>query len=284
MNQSIFIERQTCARTQVIGNKEIYIVVKQNNFYIQLRSETMQLTECEFKCVLIYDTPDKRLVPFVNASPIKYKIHQLTTHSVSIESKLTVLSSQHEDMLFIVRIDILNHKELITKLFSAPIKVTSKPESKKKLKFDSFKRDNEKKPKICENLNISNSSSLTDESNICVFTLLATNSILMEQIRKNLNKIKPIETLENGLKKYIRLMLSLDFSCHQYYLFDSLKSLSPQQITALEEISNVFSHSSHSIPFINFNQQIQSQETQYDLISNSVPNPFLRKSSLEQQF
>ncbi|EDR21870.1 hypothetical protein, conserved [Entamoeba dispar SAW760] len=284
MNQSIFVERQTCARTQVIGNKEIYIVVKQNNFVIQLHSESIQLTECEFKCVLIYDTPDKRIVPFVNASPIKYKIHQLTTHSVSIESKLTVLSSQHEDMLFIVRIDIFNNKQLITRLFSAPIKVTSKLESKKKPKFDILKGDNEKKPRIYEDLNISNSSSPTDESNICVLTLLATNSILIEQVKKNLNKIEPIETLENGLKKYIRLMLSLDFSCHQYYLFDSIKSLSPQQITALEEISNVFTHSSHSSPFINFNPQTQNQETRLDLINNSIQNPFLRKSSIEQQF
>eukprot|EP01088_Endostelium_zonatum_P014201 TRINITY_DN3010_c1_g2_i1.p1 TRINITY_DN3010_c1_g2~~TRINITY_DN3010_c1_g2_i1.p1 ORF type:complete len:439 (-),score=106.91 TRINITY_DN3010_c1_g2_i1:52-1266(-) len=114
----------------------------------------LDLTKLAFDCILLYDldssekekasaaaagTTEKE-VNYVTNKPFQYKVVSGGgTDRVDLEMRLKVLSSQHEDTFFkikIVALDPITKKEIspLLKVISEPIKVISKPEQLKKRK------------------------------------------------------------------------------------------------------------------------------------------------------
>ncbi|ELP92147.1 hypothetical protein EIN_381040 [Entamoeba invadens IP1] len=286
-NEDIYISRQTAARTQMVGTKEIYTVVKQCNFLIVLNSNLTALDTSDVECILLYDTIDNRPVPYVHCPPIKYKIQEMEEHILTVECKLTVLSSQHEDSLFKVKVILKKEGREIATLISCSIKCTSKLESKKKPKFDSLKSNNEKRirPSKIVGSN-SNSSTPTSESSITTQSLLNTNTILMDEIRKNLNKGYNFPSFEIGFTKFIQLSGLIERPFLRQYYIDSIRAMSGNLICGLDEITSVLGNTPHQSYSNPINPQIrfdipQNQplrQTQFCMaqdLPNTMNTPFM---------
>ncbi|ELP85392.1 hypothetical protein EIN_086740 [Entamoeba invadens IP1] len=271
-----YIERQTAAKTQVIGTKEIYVVVKLTNFHIIINSKTLSLETCEIFCELLYDTADMRPVPFVNASPIRFKVQHISQIQIAVECKLTVLSSQHEDSLFRVRIKLVQNKNVTATLLSGAIRSTSKIDSKKRTKFEELKKKEEKKPRSMsknrsseEKMEQRSVDVSMNETNILTLTLLSSNSLLLEQIQNNLRKDRQNLSFEQQILGLIRSILSIQAQFHTQCVADAFRYLSPTQITAMEEISTVFGKAYEtSNPFA-----IMNQEPRYELQYRTLTAP-----------
>jgi len=118
-------------------SKQVHVVVKNLTFPIEL-SSTFDLSKANMVARLLYDfdkeDEEKTLVPFVKSEPLDYKVNVLDGGlKASVELKIKVLTSQHEDMLFrvhFVATDPETRQEL--HVFSQPIKVISKVTQVKK--------------------------------------------------------------------------------------------------------------------------------------------------------
>lgn len=75
-------------------------------------------------------------VHYINQKPISFTVTTTTQNTLSCDIRILVLSSQHEDMLFKVlfRITDQSGKE-VARLYSAPLRVISKADGKKKSSF-----------------------------------------------------------------------------------------------------------------------------------------------------
>jgi len=120
--------------------RDIHVVIKNSPFVVQIglgRHCELDLNHIAFEAVLLYDTDGEKGVDFVKLKPIEYKcIPNESGDQVSIELRIKVLTSQHEDMFFKVKIqgtDPVSKQEIPNlKAITAPIKVISKPEQLKK--------------------------------------------------------------------------------------------------------------------------------------------------------
>lgn len=100
----------------------------------------LDLGKLTFDCKLLYDTENgsEKEVDYVENKPFQFKVNVVNGgRQVDIEVRLKVLSSQHEDMFFVVKfmaLDPLTKREVSPYLVvhSLPIKVISKPEQLKK--------------------------------------------------------------------------------------------------------------------------------------------------------
>lgn len=121
--------------------RTVYIVVKNSPFNFQLGATTssgkVDFHQIAFEVHLLYDCEGDKEVDFIKQKPIEYKC---TPNEIGdrldVEMRIKVLTSQHEDMLFKIRVQGYNPltKEEIPgmHIISAPIKVISKPEQIKK--------------------------------------------------------------------------------------------------------------------------------------------------------
>jgi len=103
-------------------------VVKEKQFVIIISSK-FDLRTTQLTCKLVYDYDDVQLreVPCTRNSPIEYKAFLDSQGTrATVELKIKVLTSQHEDMLFRVLIQSVGTPELHT-IVSHPIRVVSKP-------------------------------------------------------------------------------------------------------------------------------------------------------------
>jgi len=101
------------------------------------RNCEIDLNRIAFDCALLYDTEGEKGVDFVKLKPIEYKcVPNESGDQVSVELRIKVLTSQHEDMFFKVKIqgqDPVTKQDVHNiKVITAPIKVISKPEQLKK--------------------------------------------------------------------------------------------------------------------------------------------------------
>ncbi|GAM24467.1 hypothetical protein SAMD00019534_076420 [Acytostelium subglobosum LB1] len=123
--------------------KNIRVVIKNSPFNVQLKlkKHDVDLNNVAFEATLLYDNDEEPLeekeVDFVKNKPVEYKATPNDTgDTVTCEVRIKVLTSQHEDMFF--RVKIAGHepvsKQIIPNLFAIthPIKVISKPEQLKK--------------------------------------------------------------------------------------------------------------------------------------------------------
>lgn len=120
--------------------RDIHVVIKNSPFVVQMgvaRNCEIDLNHIAFDCSLLYDTEGEKGVDFVKLKPIEYKcVPNEGGDQVSVELRIKVLTSQHEDMFFKVKIqgqDPVSKQDVPNlKVITAPIKVISKPEQLKK--------------------------------------------------------------------------------------------------------------------------------------------------------
>jgi hypothetical protein len=120
--------------------RDIHVVIKNSPFAVQIavsRNCEIDLNHIAFEASLLYDTDGEKGVDFVKLKPIEYKcIPNEAGDQVSVELRIKVLTSQHEDMFFKVKIqgqDPVSKQEIPNlKVITSPIKVISKPEQLKK--------------------------------------------------------------------------------------------------------------------------------------------------------
>lgn len=130
--------------------RTVHIVVKNSPFYLTLglspgSSNKVDLNQVAFEPTLMYDCEGSKEVDYVRVKPYEFKaVPNETGNEVEVELRIKVLTSQHEDMLFKVKIQGQNPmtKEDIPGLsvITSPIKVISKPEQLKKKNKESKKR------------------------------------------------------------------------------------------------------------------------------------------------
>jgi len=122
--------------------KTVHIVVKSSPFHLQLglanpNTCKVDFNQIAFDAQLIYDCDGDKEVDFVKVKPMEFKSTPSENGQIlDAELRIKVLTSQHEDMLFKIRIAGANPitREEIPGLavMSSPIKVISKPEQLKK--------------------------------------------------------------------------------------------------------------------------------------------------------
>jgi len=120
--------------------RDVHVVIKNSPFVIQLevsRNCDVDLNHVAFDAALLYDTDGEKGVDFVKIKPIEFKsVPNEAGDQCTIELRIKVLTSQHEDMFFKVRIQ---GQDPVTKVdipnlkcITSAIKVISKPEQLKK--------------------------------------------------------------------------------------------------------------------------------------------------------
>lgn len=113
--------------------KQVHVVVKNLVFNMEV-SSSMDLTKCNLEARLLYDfdreedAKNALEVSYVKNEPLEYKV-SLTDggYKAAVELRIKVLTSQHEDMLFRVKLSAVDPLSGTTfGVISQPIKVISK--------------------------------------------------------------------------------------------------------------------------------------------------------------
>ena len=117
------------------ASKNVHAVIKNIPFTFELAASSPSFSFHKappIEAKLLYDcVGGEKPVDFVKASPMEYACKVSPKgDSVSVDMKLSVLSSQHEDMFFIVK---FSFKGTNTTVLSDPIKVVSKPAQLEKI-------------------------------------------------------------------------------------------------------------------------------------------------------
>ena len=117
------------------ASKNVHAVIKNIPFQFELATSSPSFSFHKAPPVeakLLYDCAgSEKTVDFVKAAPLEYacKISP-KGDSVTVDMKLSVLSSQHEDMFFLVKFSFKGNST--ASIISDPIKVVSKPAQLKK--------------------------------------------------------------------------------------------------------------------------------------------------------
>jgi len=121
--------------------KIIHVVVKNSPFLLKLgfvgANSAFDLNQVTFEATLFYDCDESKEVDYVKVKPFEFKAQANEEGGeVDVEIRIKVLTSQHEDMLFKIKIVGYHPNTRIPipglTLFSSPVKVISKPEQLKK--------------------------------------------------------------------------------------------------------------------------------------------------------
>ena len=124
------------------GNAINLVVIKGSPFTFRItnNNQNLDLRLIPFSSVLIYDQISQREVSFLKKTPLETKTNLGEDGSfIDLECRISVLSSQHEDMAFRINLIALNPEnglplEPKIHLFTDPIRVVSKPEQGEKKK------------------------------------------------------------------------------------------------------------------------------------------------------
>jgi len=121
-------------------HKTLHTVVKNSPYHLQIggiQGQKIDFSKIAFEAFLLYDTDGLKDVDFVKVKPMEFKSAPAENGQyLDAELRIKVLTSQHEDMLFRVRIqghNPLTQEEIPGMCVLTPsIKVISKPEQLKK--------------------------------------------------------------------------------------------------------------------------------------------------------
>lgn len=145
----VLLNQGSLAQENVSQNgvhKHVHVVVKNTPFNIHLRMEengTFNFNNVTVEAQLMYDCEDEKFVDFVRKQPMEYKA-QINNDQLVMETRIKVLTSQLEDMLFKMRLRCVDSKtkQPIPGLYctTEPIKVVSKPEQVERIKQPQISR------------------------------------------------------------------------------------------------------------------------------------------------
>eukprot|EP01119_Soliformovum_irregulare_P010088 TRINITY_DN2465_c0_g1_i1.p1 TRINITY_DN2465_c0_g1~~TRINITY_DN2465_c0_g1_i1.p1 ORF type:complete len:333 (+),score=41.92 TRINITY_DN2465_c0_g1_i1:58-1056(+) len=142
MNPSLMLIRQDSLGTELNSSqgiqKDVHLAAKNLPFLMEVGS-SMDLRQLRLMVSLVYDSPSMDFQPVVvKAEPLTHKIFVSQTGSgnrATIEARIQVLTSQHEDSLFRVKVSVHDPvSPVVWDLFSDPIRVLSKPSQVEKYK------------------------------------------------------------------------------------------------------------------------------------------------------
>jgi len=164
---SIYIVRQDSLGKENFSKneiqKEVHVVSKNLPFLIELGSFSLNFHRARLSARLHYDAvtdqPFKQ-VDYVKQEPMTYKTFiNEDGDRATVEIRILVLSSQHEDSNFVLKIGAIDsNTNLAYEVFSEPMRVVSKPSLVNKKKTEN-KRKFEAGAPSTEDLNISPSAS-----------------------------------------------------------------------------------------------------------------------------
>jgi len=214
--------------------KIVYIVVKNAPFFLQIGivepifcNQLIDLNKFGFEAVLMYDSEDSESkdVDYVKAKPVEFKCTVSEGgDQLAVELRIKVLSSQHENSFFRVKVLALDPTTGIPispflMVISEPIKVISKPEQLKK-------KSSPKK----------NVSSAAAPAQISISSTSSTSDLLMETLSSiQSQQIQHQKLLEKLLlSTTIPITMNQDASDTIFYqrfkiFFQMLNSLAPEQ-------------------------------------------------------
>jgi len=142
--QLISLGHKTHSEESVSKNgiqRTVLIVVKNSPFHFQMGvtsgSSKIDFNQIAFESFLVYDCDGNKEVDYVKVKPIEFKpTPSENGQNLEVELRIKVLTSQHEDMLFKVKIQgfhPITREEIPGMCLLTPaIKVISKPEQLKK--------------------------------------------------------------------------------------------------------------------------------------------------------
>jgi flagellar hook-basal body complex protein FliE len=142
--QLVILGQKTHSEETVTKNgiqRTVLVVVKNSPFHFQIgvtgSTSKVDFNQIAFDSFLQYDCEGNKEVDYVKVKPIEFKPTPSENGlNLEVELRIKVLTSQHEDMLFKVRIQgyhPITREEIAGMcLLTAPIKVISKPEQLKK--------------------------------------------------------------------------------------------------------------------------------------------------------
>ncbi|KAL7712359.1 CudA family protein [Entamoeba marina] len=235
---TLVLERQTSSSTETLDNKQIYVVVKQSIFSLTITSP--HRIDGDIDCELVYDTDDLSPVGYIAQTPLLFKVQQITSNTINIECKLTVLSSQHEDLLFKVLVKLVVDGAVVGTLYSEPIKSTSKADSHKKTtkKATVTKPKKVKKEKIIKPTNVVPKQN--DEHRQMEINIIKSNELLIQTLSKNISmQNQKCTTMSGSLSEFIWKLTQYDYSQHSDLICNVLSLFTQQQLSVLQEISAV---------------------------------------------
>lgn len=123
------LAKEKFSRNQV--QKEAHVVAKGLPFTIDVASSSLNLSTARLYAKLHYDSDfdeDFKLVDHVKAEPMTYKVFiSAGGDRASVETRIFVLTSQHEDSLFRVKVGVIMSTSETLEVTSEPIRVVSKP-------------------------------------------------------------------------------------------------------------------------------------------------------------
>lgn len=148
--------------------KEVYVVAKNLPFLMEVGS-TLSLNDVKLYARLYYDNDyvqdfsELKPVDFVNQEPLKYRTFVSDQgDKATVELRIFVLSSQHEDSLFRVKVGMVDLNSNTTyEITSAPIKCLSKPSlvnKKPKIGGRKASSPSKERPAACEESGSSDTS------------------------------------------------------------------------------------------------------------------------------
>lgn len=107
-----------------------YVVIKKAACTAEVAA-SFDLRKATLTAQLLYDTQPPKPVDYVHKPPLEAFVHiSENGQSARVESHISVLTSQHEDSLFRVRLTAITPDSTITDALSPPIKVISKADSR----------------------------------------------------------------------------------------------------------------------------------------------------------
>jgi hypothetical protein len=106
--------------------EKVHNVVKNMPFTIIVGSRGVDLAKGNLEARLIYNSADRKEVPFLAKSPLEYFTHfNASGDEVTIEFRIKVLSSQLENSTFLIKVSV-KHDSKSVDVCSAPIRSVSK--------------------------------------------------------------------------------------------------------------------------------------------------------------
>ena len=234
MDAELFVERQTSVMTEPAKDEPVHVVVKQCNFVVAVSSRTRPLDRAEVACSLVYDEPQRRPVSFINQPPLKYRVAFASPTSFTVDCKVNVLSSQHEDHLFRVRVAVSCDGKPVGETFSHPIRAISKLDRHKK---DVLRRrpDGAASPAPAADKKPRAAAPAGHDD---VASLLLTNTVLLEHLQERARS-PAVTRVEEGFASFFAQCVRERLS--RTGLFATVSGLSPRERDSLAEIASVVS-------------------------------------------
>ncbi|KAL7721793.1 CudA family protein [Entamoeba marina] len=234
---SLLLERQTSSSTEKIDNVDVCVVVKQSIFNLTITSP--HRIDGEIECDLVYSVDNLRPVGYIAQKPLSYKVQKITSNTINVECKLTVLSSQHEDLLFRVQVKLIVEGSVVSTVYSNPIKSTSKADSNKK----SNKKTTTSKPKKTKrekNQGLMAQPLVTPQQRQLEIEIIKSNDLLIQALSKNISALNEKCTTMNGcISELIWKLSQSDNSQHSDVIFGVVSMFTADQISVLQEICSV---------------------------------------------